>query len=85
MPGAMMLRARQKPQNRYHTKPGTIFTEAAFKANNRANTAHMDANRERKEPPDLPCSPASRHREGSMPIIRPIKRQMEKPGYLVRK
>ena len=33
----------------------------------------------------LPCSPASRQREGNIPTIRPTKRQMEGAGYFSRK
>ena len=43
IPGAMMLRARQKPQNRYQEKFGVIETRAAFKPISRAKTTIMES------------------------------------------
>ena len=85
MPGAMMLRARQKPQNRYQEKFGVIETRAAFKLISRAKTTIMESAMETREPFERPCKPASRHREGSIPAISPTKRHTEGAGYFSRK
>ena len=85
IPGAMILKARQNPQNRYHVKLGVMVTEALLNAVRRANTASMAVIMEKKDLFVRPICPASRHREGSIPAIRPTNRQTEGAGYFSRK
>lgn len=80
-----MLRARQKPQNRYHTKLGRTSREVICSPIRMAKITHMQTIRDTKDPLLRPCSPASRNREGSIPVIRPMKRQTDGSGYLSRK
>ena len=85
MPGAMTLKARQKPQNRYQKKFGSMVTEAMFSTFRITKMTIMHTAREIQEPLLLPCSPASRNREGSMPPMRPMNRQTDGSGYFSRK
>lgn len=44
IPGAMMLNARQKPQNTYQIKPGVIVMRKAFRLIKRKKTISMAQN-----------------------------------------
>ena len=77
MPGMMKLSPHSTPQKR---KPQTF---ARISANEPSCTPRRAEKRTRKlmssetyEPLSRPCVPASRQRSGSVPRIRPIKRQV---------
>src|SRR5699024_7899114 len=85
IPGAITLRARQKPQNKYQKKLGFTSSDVIWRPMSRAKITHIQTSRDIKEPLLRPFSPASRNREGSIPVIRPIKTQTEGSGYFSRK
>ena len=85
MPGAMMLRARQNPQNRNQKKFAFTSTENSWNPISTAKITIMHTIMEMKEPLLRPCSPASRNREGSMPVISPMKTHTDGSGYFSRK
>ena len=56
--------------------------EKIFKTISKANTRIMEIYIQTYDLLSLPCSSASRNKDGNMPTMKPIKRQMEGAGYL---
>ena len=76
----MTLRARQNPQNRYHPKLGAMVTLNRFSESSSARIAAKAMTSAAQLALGRPFSPASRKREGSMPVMSPMNRQTDGSG-----
>ena len=85
IPGAITLSARQNPQKMYHPKFGVIVTENRFREISNARMMAKATTSAIQQPFGRPCSPASRNKDGSIPVISPINRQTDGSGYFSRK
>ena len=56
IPGAMMLRARQKPQKKKEGVPSGIWTDMVFRRQSKANTISMHKKKAQVQPFSSPCS-----------------------------
>ena len=81
----MTLSATQTPQKMFQPKLGSMDTDSMFRPSKSDKTAAKATASAMKEPLLRPCSPASRNREGIMPMIRPTNRQTDGSGYCSKK